>query len=68
MLIYLDELALIEGVTVLLLARLYGIGLTIAQQVTVVLIRILGGIGTAGGAARGGPVVLHRRRYPTSFG
>jgi DAACS family dicarboxylate/amino acid:cation (Na+ or H+) symporter len=40
--------ALFEGVTVLFLAQFYGVELTLAQQVTVVTVCILGGIGTAG--------------------
>lgn len=40
--------ALFEGVTVLFLAQVYGIDLSLGQQVTVVLISILAGIGTAG--------------------
>jgi DAACS family dicarboxylate/amino acid:cation (Na+ or H+) symporter len=49
--------ALFEGVTVLFLAQLYGVELTVAQQVTVVAICILGGIGTAGVPAGSIPVV-----------
>jgi DAACS family dicarboxylate/amino acid:cation (Na+ or H+) symporter len=49
--------ALFEGVTVLFLAQLYGVGLSLAQQVTVVAICILGGIGTAGVPAGSIPVV-----------
>jgi DAACS family dicarboxylate/amino acid:cation (Na+ or H+) symporter len=49
--------ALFEGVTVLFLAQFYGVPLTIGQQVTVVLICILGGIGTAGVPAGSIPVV-----------
>lgn len=49
--------ALFEGVTVLFLAQFYGIALTFSQQVTVVLICILGGIGTAGVPAGSIPVV-----------
>ena len=49
--------ALFEGVTVLFLAQFYGIELTLAQQVTVVFICILGGIGTAGVPAGSLPVV-----------
>ena len=49
--------ALFEGVTVLFLAQFYGISLTLAQQVTVVFICILGGIGTAGVPAGSLPVV-----------
>jgi DAACS family dicarboxylate/amino acid:cation (Na+ or H+) symporter len=40
--------ALFEGVTVLFLAQVYGIDLTLGAQVTVVLISILAGVGTAG--------------------
>ena len=40
--------ALFEGVTVLFLAQFYGVSLSIGEQITVVLICILGGIGTAG--------------------
>jgi DAACS family dicarboxylate/amino acid:cation (Na+ or H+) symporter len=40
--------ALYEGVTVLFLAQLAGVDLTIGQQITVVYLAILGGIGTAG--------------------
>jgi DAACS family dicarboxylate/amino acid:cation (Na+ or H+) symporter len=49
--------ALFEGVTVLFLAQFYGIELTIAQQLSVVFICILGGIGTAGVPAGSIPVV-----------
>jgi DAACS family dicarboxylate/amino acid:cation (Na+ or H+) symporter len=50
--------ALFEGVTVLFLAQFYGIELVLAQQITVVLICILGGIGTAGVPAGSIPVVV----------
>ncbi len=40
--------ALYEGVTVLFLAQLAGIDLTVGQQLMVVYLAILGGIGTAG--------------------
>lgn len=40
--------ALFEGITVLFLAQVYGVELTMGQQVTVVLMSILAGIGTAG--------------------
>ncbi|HEX8564425.1 MAG TPA: dicarboxylate/amino acid:cation symporter [Pyrinomonadaceae bacterium] len=40
--------ALYEGVTVLFLAQLAGVELTMAQQLSVVYLAILGGIGTAG--------------------
>jgi Na+/H+-dicarboxylate symporter len=49
--------ALFEGVTVLFLAQFYGVELTFAQQVTVVVICILGGIGTAGVPAGSIPVI-----------
>jgi DAACS family dicarboxylate/amino acid:cation (Na+ or H+) symporter len=49
--------ALFEGVTVLFLAQFYGVELTIAQQVLVLVICILGGIGTAGIPAGSIPVV-----------
>jgi dicarboxylate/amino acid:cation (Na+ or H+) symporter, DAACS family len=40
--------ALYEGVTVLFIAQLVGFDLTLGQQLTVVYLAILGGIGTAG--------------------
>jgi dicarboxylate/amino acid:cation (Na+ or H+) symporter, DAACS family len=40
--------ALYEGVTVLFLAQLAGLDLTVGQQITVAYLAILGGIGTAG--------------------
>jgi DAACS family dicarboxylate/amino acid:cation (Na+ or H+) symporter len=40
--------ALFEGITCLFLAQFYGIGLGIEQQLTVVLMSVLAGIGTAG--------------------
>ena len=40
--------ALYEGVSVLFLAQLAGVDLTLGQQLTVVYLAILGGIGTAG--------------------
>jgi Na+/H+-dicarboxylate symporter len=40
--------ALFEGVTVLFLAQVFGIGLSLSQQVTVVVMSILAGVGTAG--------------------
>jgi DAACS family dicarboxylate/amino acid:cation (Na+ or H+) symporter len=49
--------ALFEGVTVLFLAQFYGVHLAFAQQLTVVFICILGGIGTAGVPAGSIPVV-----------
>ncbi|HWO56072.1 MAG TPA: dicarboxylate/amino acid:cation symporter [bacterium] len=49
--------ALFEGVTVLFLAQFYGVDLSLAQQIMVVGICILGGIGTAGIPAGSLPVV-----------
>ncbi len=49
--------ALFEGVTVLFLAQFFGVELTIAQQVLVMAVCILGGIGTAGVPAGSLPVI-----------
>ncbi|HEX9942572.1 MAG TPA: dicarboxylate/amino acid:cation symporter [Thermoanaerobaculia bacterium] len=49
--------ALFEGVTVLFLAQFYGVPLSLAQQLTVVVICILGGVGTAGVPSGSIPVV-----------
>jgi DAACS family dicarboxylate/amino acid:cation (Na+ or H+) symporter len=49
--------ALFEGVTVLFLAQFYGVELTLAQQVLVAFVCVLGGIGTAGVPAGSLPVV-----------
>ncbi|NBW08198.1 MAG: dicarboxylate/amino acid:cation symporter [Caulobacteraceae bacterium] len=49
--------ALFEGVTVLFLAQFFHIDLTIGQQVLVMLVCILGGVGTAGVPAGSLPVV-----------
>ena len=49
--------ALFEGVTVLFLAQFYGVELGFAQQLVVVGICILGGIGTAGVPAGSLPVI-----------
>ncbi len=49
--------ALFEGVTVLFLAQFYGVELALGQQVMVVLICILGGVGTAGVPAGSIPVI-----------
>jgi DAACS family dicarboxylate/amino acid:cation (Na+ or H+) symporter len=49
--------ALFEGVTVLFLAQFFGVELTLGQQFTVMLVCILGGIGTAGVPAGSLPVV-----------
>jgi DAACS family dicarboxylate/amino acid:cation (Na+ or H+) symporter len=40
--------ALYEGVVVLFLAQVFGVELTFAQQITVVLMSVLAGVGTAG--------------------
>jgi DAACS family dicarboxylate/amino acid:cation (Na+ or H+) symporter len=50
--------ALFEGMTVLFLAQFYGVDLSWSQQVSVVFICILGGIGTAGVPAGSIPVVV----------
>ena len=49
--------ALFEGVTVLFLAQAFGVELTFAQQLLVVAICVLGGIGTAGVPAGSIPVI-----------
>ena len=49
--------AMFEGVTVIFLAQFFGIELTFWQQLTVMLVCILGGIGTAGVPAGSLPVV-----------
>ena len=49
--------AMFEGVTVLFLAQFFGMELTLWQQVMVMLVCILGGIGTAGVPAGSLPVV-----------
>jgi DAACS family dicarboxylate/amino acid:cation (Na+ or H+) symporter len=50
--------AIFEGVTVLFLAQFFGFELTMWQQITVLLMCILGGIGTAGVPAGSLPVVM----------
>jgi DAACS family dicarboxylate/amino acid:cation (Na+ or H+) symporter len=50
--------ALFEGVTVLFLAQFYGVELGLGQQILVVCICVLGGIGTAGVPAGSIPVVM----------
>ncbi|HEX8528260.1 dicarboxylate/amino acid:cation symporter [Allosphingosinicella sp.] len=50
--------AIFEGITVLFLAQFVGLELTLWQQVTVLLMCILGGIGTAGVPAGSLPVVV----------
>jgi dicarboxylate/amino acid:cation (Na+ or H+) symporter, DAACS family len=49
--------ALFEGVTVLFLAQFFGVDLSLAQQFMVMLVCILGGIGTAGVPSGSLPVV-----------
>lgn len=49
--------AMFEGVTVLFLAQFFGIDLTLEQQLVVMLVCILGGIGTAGVPAGSLPVI-----------
>jgi DAACS family dicarboxylate/amino acid:cation (Na+ or H+) symporter len=49
--------ALFEGVTVLFLAQFYGVELSLGRQALVVLVCVLGGIGTAGVPAGSIPVV-----------
>jgi dicarboxylate/amino acid:cation (Na+ or H+) symporter, DAACS family len=50
--------ALFEGVTVLFLAQVYGVDLSLAQQVQVVLMSILAGIGTAGVPGGSLPLIM----------
>src|SRR5213078_1992291 len=50
--------ALFEGVTVLFLAQFFGVPLTISQQIMLMFIGVLGGIGTAGVPAGSIPVVV----------
>lgn len=49
--------ALFEGVTVLFLAQFFGVELSLSQQLVVMIICILGGIGTAGIPAASIPVI-----------
>ncbi len=49
--------ALFEGVTVLFLAQFFGVELSLTQQMVVMLVCILGGIGTAGVPAGSLPVI-----------
>lgn len=50
--------ALFEGITVLFLAQVYGIDLSLAQQLQVVLMSILAGIGTAGVPGGSLPLIM----------
>jgi len=49
--------AMFEGITVLFLAQFFGVDLSLAQQLMVMLVCILGGVGTAGVPAGSLPVV-----------
>jgi DAACS family dicarboxylate/amino acid:cation (Na+ or H+) symporter len=49
--------AIFEGVTVLFLAQIFGVELSLSQQAVILMICILGGIGTAGVPAGSLPVV-----------
>lgn len=50
--------ALFEGVVVLFLAQVFGIDLTLWQQVTVVLMSVLAGVGTAGVPGGSIPLII----------
>ena len=50
--------ALFEGVTVLFLAQFFGVELSIAQQLMVLGVCVLGGVGTAGVPAGSIPVIM----------
>lgn len=50
--------ALFEGVTVLFLAQVYGLDLTVGQQVRVMLMSVVAGIGTAGVPGGSLPMVM----------
>ena len=50
--------ALFEGITVLFLAQVYQVDLTVAQQVQVVVMSILAGIGTAGVPGGSLPLIM----------
>ena len=50
--------ALFEGITVLFLAQVYHIDLTVAQQVQVVIMSILAGVGTAGVPGGSLPLIM----------
>jgi DAACS family dicarboxylate/amino acid:cation (Na+ or H+) symporter len=49
--------ALFEGVTVLFIAQLFGVHLTLQEQIVVMFICVLGGVGTAGVPAGSLPVI-----------
>lgn len=50
--------ALFEGITVLFLAQVYGVNLDLTQQIQVVLMSILAGIGTAGVPGGSLPLIM----------
>lgn len=50
--------ALFEGITVLFLAQVYGVELTMAQQFQVVLMSVIAGIGTAGVPGGSLPLIM----------
>jgi len=50
--------ALFEGVTVIFLAQVYGIDLTVLQQIQIVMMAILAGIGTAGVPGGSLPLIM----------
>lgn len=50
--------ALFEGITVLFLAQVYGVNLDLSQQIQVVLMSILAGIGTAGVPGGSMPLIM----------
>ena len=50
--------ALFEGVTVLFLAQVYGLHLTVSQQLNVMLMSVLAGVGTAGVPGGSLPMVM----------
>ncbi len=50
--------ALFEGITVLFLAQVYGLDLSLGQQIQVVLMSILAGIGTAGVPGGSLPLIM----------
>jgi DAACS family dicarboxylate/amino acid:cation (Na+ or H+) symporter len=50
--------ALFEGVTVLFLAQFFGVELSLAQQLMVLGVCVLGGVGTAGVPAGSIPVIM----------
>jgi DAACS family dicarboxylate/amino acid:cation (Na+ or H+) symporter len=50
--------ALYEGVVVLFLAQVFGVNLTLAQQLTVILMSVLAGVGTAGVPSGSIPLIV----------